>query len=99
MTAATRSVFYGMGAWVGQQTSLTGAPCGAQDPSSPVPPFEQQKLIASDLARNPQAVRNGVIQPPAIEVDDAPLQGGATKVGPTWPTGSTWNSLWMEATK
>src|SRR5438067_8172176 len=86
--ASSRSVFYGFGGWVGQQLGLTLTGWWPNDPNTLNPPFDTTKLITSDLAKNCQAVRNGQIQATAIDVDDAPASGGATKLGPTWPTGS-----------
>jgi len=99
MSTGTRSVFYGLGAWVGQQTSLTGTRWWARDPSALAVPFDPNQLITSDLSKNPHAVRSGQIQFGAVEVDDPPTYGGATKIGPSWPTGSTWNSCWIESTR
>jgi len=99
MATGNRSVFYGMGAWVGHQTSVTGCRWWPNDPGAIAPPFDPQRLITTDLSKSPQAVRDGRIQIANIEVDDPPLYGGGTKIGPTWPTGSTWNSIWIESSK
>jgi hypothetical protein len=99
MAIGKRSVFYGFGAWVGHQTSRTGCRWWANDPSMIQPPFDPQHLITTDLAKSPQAVRTGAIQIADVEVDDPPQYGGGTKVGPTWPTGSMWNALWLESGK
>src|ERR1043165_9438804 len=96
---SSRSVFYGFGGWVGQQLGLTQTAWWPNDPATMNPPFDTTKLITSDLAKNPQAVRNGQLQVAAIEIDDAPTHGGPTKLGPTWPTGSTLNATWMESAK
>ena len=54
--------------------------------------------IETDLDDNPAAFRAGKLKTKAdIVVDDQPHHGGLTKLGPTWPTGSTVNSLWMES--
>src|SRR5690242_3745576 len=96
---SSRSVFYGFGGWVGQQQGLTLTAWWPNDPNTLNPPFDAGKLITSDLAKNPQAVRNGQIQATAIDVDDAPGNGGGTKLGPTWPTGSQLNATWIESGK
>ncbi len=96
---SSRSVFYGFGAWVTQQTGLTTCGWYPQDPATLNPPFDATKLIASDLSKNPQGYRNGSISLAQIEVDDAPGNGGLTKIGPTWPTGSTTNGCWLEKSK
>lgn len=94
----TRSVFYGFGAWVGQQTGQTTCGWWPKDPATYNPPFDQTKLIYGDLAKNCEASRHG--QPYAdIDVDDPPAYGALTKLGPTFPTGSTLNSCWMEKSR
>jgi hypothetical protein len=97
MIPAQRSVFYGFGAWVGQQTSPTECRWWAQEPNSLATKFDPQHLITVDLAKNPAAARAGTIGVHDIHVDDPPASGGGTKIGPTWPTGSTWNACWLEA--
>ena len=92
----TRSIFYGFGAWVGRLDGPTACAWWADDPNNLG--FDQGKLIAVDLARNPAAYLKGAISMSNIQVDDAPSDGGLTKLGPTWPTGSTINGLWVEST-
>jgi hypothetical protein len=96
---ASRTITYGFGAWVGQQSGLTTCSWWPQDPATLNPPFDQTKWITSDLSKNLQAVRNGQITTAQIQVDDPPVNGGETKIGPTWPTGSTINGNWLEKTK
>lgn len=91
----SRSIFYGFGAWVGAVSGHTKCAWWAEDPATLG--FAPAKLIKSDLSMNPQAVRTGAIQIGAIEVDDAPANGGLTKIGPTFPTGSMINSIWIES--
>jgi len=93
---ASRTITYGFGSWVGSQTGLTTCGWWAQDPATLVPPFDTNKLISSDLSKNLQAVRNGTITAAQIQVDDAPANGGETKIGPTFPTGSVMNGCWLE---
>jgi hypothetical protein len=95
----SRSVFYGFGGWVGQQQGPTSTAWWPTDPQTQSPHFDQSLLITSDLAKNPQMVRLGGQAPTTIDVDDPPLYGGGTKLGPTWPTGSTINAVWMESNK
>jgi hypothetical protein len=90
-----RSVFYGFGAWVGQQTGPTSCKWWPQDPNTLNPPFDTSKLIDSNLANNPAAVSGG-LPITSIEVDNAPPGGGLTKIGATFPGGSTLNSCWMD---
>jgi hypothetical protein len=92
----TRSVFHGFGAWVGRLDGRTACAWWADDPNNLS--FDAHKLIEVDLARNPAAYLRGSIPIEDLQVDDAPVDGGLTKLGPTWPTGSTINSLWIEAT-
>ncbi len=93
---ASRTITYGFGAWVGTQTGLTTCGWWPQDPNTLNPPFDNSKLISNDLSKNLQAVRNGTITAAQIQVDDAPANGGETKVGPTFPTGSLINGCWLE---
>ncbi len=92
----SRTITYGFGAWVGQQTGITTCGWWPQDPATLNPPFDQNKLISNDLSKNLQAVRNGQITTAQIQVDDAPTTGGETKVGPSFPTGSMINGCWLE---
>ena len=92
----TRSVFYGFGAWVGRLDARTTCSWWADDPNNLN--FDSKQLITVDLARNPAAFIRGTIPVEDIQVDDAPCDGGLTKLGPTWPTGSTINGLWLEST-
>lgn len=96
---ADRTVFYGFGAWVGRLHSLTRCAWWPADPNEPSIAFDPGKLIESDLDRNPAAYRAGRIPLDEIEVDDKPSDGGNTKLGPTWPTGSTINSIYLEANR
>lgn len=92
----SRTISYGFGAWVGTQTGLTTCGWWPKDPATLNPPFDNSKLINSDLAKNLQAVRNGQITTGQIQVDDAPVNGGETKIGPTFPNGSLINACWLE---
>jgi hypothetical protein len=91
----TRSTFHGFGAWVGRLDSRTACAWWPDDPNQLG--FDRKQLIEVDLAKNPAAYLSGAIKLDEIEVDDAPPDGGLTKLGPTWPTGSTINSVWLEA--
>lgn len=92
----TRSIFYGTGAWVGVQTGPTTCSFWPNDPTDPSVNWATHLLIPIDLARNPQAVRDGAITADQIQCDDKPANGGLTKIGPTWPLGSTINGVWIE---
>lgn len=92
----SRTITYGFGSWVGSQTGLTTCGWWPQDPATLNPPFDQTKLISNDLSKNLQAVRNGQITLAQIQVDDAPANGGETKIGPTFPNGSMINGCWLE---
>lgn len=91
----TRSIFHGFGAWVGRLDSRTACAWWPEDPNQLG--FDRKQLIEVDLARNPAAYRRGAIALDQIEVDDAPGDGGLTRLGPTWPTGSTIDGVWLEA--
>jgi len=92
----THSVFYGFGAWVGRLDARTTCAWWADDPNNLN--FDPGQLIEVDLARNPAAYLSGAISLDQLEADDAPCDGGLTKLGPTWPTGSTINGVWLAAT-
>lgn len=92
----SRTVFYGFGAWVGQQRGPTRCGWWPADPADPSINFDPAKLIDVDLAKNPSEHRAGRIPVAQIEVDDRPANGGMTKIGPTFPLGSMINSVWLE---
>ena len=93
--APTRSVFYGFGAWVGKMDSSTAGSWWPDDPNNLG--FDPAQLIRVDLAKNPSAYIAGKLPFSEIEVDDPPSGGGLTKLGPSWPTGSTINGVWLES--
>jgi hypothetical protein len=95
----TRTITYGFGSWVAGFSNSTTFTWWPQDPTTLNPPYDQAKLIQNNLAKNLQAVRNGQIPLNQIEVDDAPVNGGETKVGPSFPGGSMINGCWLEKTK
>jgi hypothetical protein len=92
----SRTITYGFGSWVGSYSTLTQIAWWPQDPATLSPAYDVSKQINSDLARNLQAVRNGQISVAQIDVDDAPLYGGETKVGATFPGGTMIQGCWME---
>ena len=97
----SRSIFYGFGAWVGGQKGRTTCAWWPDDPAGSAINFDQSKLIVTDLGRHPQAQATQASAAkagaPAIEVDDPPSLGGPTKLGPSFPTGSMINSIWLES--
>jgi hypothetical protein len=94
---ASRSVFYGFGAFVGQYTGLTTCGWWPQDPATLNPPYDTTKLVPSDIGKNPQLVRTGGITASQIQADDSPAYGGLTKIGPQFPGGSMTNGCWLES--
>jgi len=93
---ASRTITYGFGSWVSGYTGLTTFGWWPQDPTTLNPPYDPNKVINNDLSKNLQAVRNGQITAGQIQLDDPPVNGGETKVGPTFPGGSMINGCWME---
>ncbi|HWU85647.1 MAG TPA: hypothetical protein VN253_00120 [Kofleriaceae bacterium] len=81
---------------MGRLDARTACSWWADDPNNLG--FDQDRLITVDLAKNPAAYLAGSISIADLQVDDAPCDGGLTKLGPTWPTGSTINGLWLEST-
>src|SRR4051812_28405019 len=95
--APVRSVFYGFGGWVGTITGATACQWWPDDPNEATIQWDRAKLIEVDLDRNPAAFRTGRIGVEDIQVDDKASDGGLTRLGPTWPTGSMINSVWLES--
>jgi hypothetical protein len=95
--APQRSIFYGFGAWVGSQRGATTCRWWPDDPNEPSINWDRNKLIYVDLSRGPSAVQSNRIRRDEIEVDDHGVTGGLTRIGPTWPTGSMINSIWLES--
>lgn len=94
-TNTIKTVFYGFGAWVGRLDNRTTAGWWADDPNNLA--FDATQLIKTDLSQNPSAYLAGKIKFDEIIVDNPPDGGGLTKIGPTWPIGSTINSVWLES--
>jgi hypothetical protein len=95
LSTPTRTVFYGFGAWVGRVDARTVCSWWPDDPNNLG--FDRGQLITVDLAKNPAAYLSGAISLDEIEVDDAPASGGLTKLGPTFPTGSSIDGVWLAA--
>jgi hypothetical protein len=93
--APVRTIFYGFGAWVAPSQAGSVVKWWPQDPATLTPPSDASKLITTDLTKNPAAVRAGRIAPDEIEADDAPHDGGLTRIGPAFPHGSMINSCWL----
>jgi len=92
----TRSVFYGFGAYVGSYTGTTTCSWWPQDPTTYPTPYDASKLITNDLALDPQAYRNGTITLAQVAIDDAPANGGLTRIGPTFPGGTMTAAAYLE---
>ena len=93
--AVSRTVTYGFDAWVGNVAGVTRCSWWPQDPATLSNPFDPAKLITTDLAKNPRAVRVHGMPVANIEVDDDPSNGGDTKLGPTFPIGKMISSCWL----
>jgi hypothetical protein len=90
-----RSVFYGVSAFVG---SITGPTTCSFWPDDPARIGWTAPMFAVDLAKNPEAVRRGLIAPADVWVDDhvAYKTGGLTTIGPMFPGGSTVGLCYVE---
>jgi hypothetical protein len=93
----TRSVFYGVSAFVGSIVDATTCTFWADDPARigfTAPQFR------FNLANNPEAVRRGTIQPNQVEVDDFAGYGtgGMTTIGPMFPGGTMMGVCYVEDT-
>ncbi len=94
-----RSVFYGVGAFVG---SITGPTTCAFWPDDPVKlKWDPALLVKVDLAKNPEACRQGKIAPGDVEVDDfvGYGHGGLTHIGPRFPGGAVLGTLFLEESR
>jgi hypothetical protein len=92
----TRSVFYGVSAFVG---SISGPTTCSFWPDDPVKlAWAPGQLFPFDLSKNPEAVRQGLISAADIQVDDhaAYKTGGLTTIGPMFPGGATVGLCYVE---
>jgi hypothetical protein len=96
-SSRSRSVFYGFGAYVGQVTGPTSCKWWAEDPNTLKPPFDPATAVEVNLNYNPRSYLQKKIALAAIQVDNPPVYGGLTKIGPTWPNGLYVNSCWLES--
>ena len=94
----TRSIFYGIPAFVSGYTSSTQ--CTFWPVSPDTINFDPTKLIPADLGNNPQAHRNGTISIAQIQTDDFYTNNppGMNTIGPLWPDGTTIGGCWLEST-
>lgn len=94
----TRSVFYGVSAFVG---SITGPTTCSFWPDDPARIGWTAAQFAVDLAKNPEAVRRGLIAAKDVEVDDhaAYKTGGLTTIGPMFPGGATVGLCYVEESR
>jgi hypothetical protein len=92
----TRSVFYGVSAFVGSITGPTNCSFWPDDPAKLG--WAPGQLFPVDLAKNPEAVRRGLIGATDVEVDDhaAYKTGGLTTIGPMFPGGATVGLCYVE---
>jgi hypothetical protein len=93
-----RSIFYGVGAFVGSITGPTSCAFWPDDPNKLK--WDPAQLVKVDLSKNPEAVRQG-LAPGAVEVDDFAgyNTGGLTRIGPIFPGGITMGTLYLEDSK
>ena len=93
----TRTVFYGLPAFVGTITGPTTCSFWPDDPAHFR--WAPHMQIAIDLGKNPHAARTGKIQIAEIEADDyiGYAHGGLTKIGPMWPGGTMNGAVWVES--
>lgn len=89
-----RSVFYGVGAFIGSITSPTKVGFWPDDPNKLG--WTATPLVNVDLANTPEACLQGKITPAQVEVDDYVGNGGLTRVGPMFPGGAVLGTLYLE---
>jgi len=94
----TRSVFYGVSAFVG---SITGPTTCSFWPDDPAAAGWASTQFAVDLAKTPEAVRRGALALASVEVDDntAYKTGGLTTIGPMFPGGATVGLCYVEESR
>ena len=95
---STRSIFYGLPAYVGTMTGQTQCGFWPVDPATI--DWNPALLISVNIAKNPQAVRNGLIGVSAIEADDYitnPTYPGMTSIGPMFPDGTTVGACYYQS--
>lgn len=95
----TRSIFYGIPAYVGSMTGQTQCSFWPVDPATI--DWNPALLIPVNIAKNPQAVRNGLIPSSQIQADDYltnPTYPGMTSLGPMFPDGRTVGAAYLEST-
>jgi hypothetical protein len=89
----SRSVFHGVGAYIGVLYSETRCKFWSDEPGKLS--WDHKALIEIDLAKSPTAARAGRIKVDDIDVDDHDIYGGMTKIGPLFPDGKTIGACWI----
>lgn len=94
----TRSVFYGVSAFVG---SITGPTTCSFWPDDPATCGWTSPQFGVDLSKNPEAVRRGTMGSTSVEVDDntAYKTGGLTTIGPMFAGGATVGLCYVEQSR
>jgi hypothetical protein len=96
MTTVTK--FFGFGAFVGAIRGLRQVEWWPKDPATLTPAWDQNALIATDLAKTPLGVVQGLITIAQLEVDDHLMNGGLTRIGPRYPQGEMIGPIWLAET-
>lgn len=92
-----RSVFYGVGAFIGSITGPTTCAFWPDDPNRLG--WKTGLLVSVDLANTPEAVRQGKIAQADVDDFAGYGTGGLTRVGPIFPAGATMGTLYLEESK
>lgn len=92
-----RSVFYGVGAFIGSITGPTTCAFWPDDPNKLK--WDPTLLVKVDLANNPEAVRQCKIAQADVDDFAGYGSGGLTRVGPMFPGGATMGTLYLEESK
>jgi len=88
-----RTVFHGVGAYVGSLHSETKCKFWPDEPGKLA--WNHGAMVEVDLAKSPAAARAGRVPWSDVEVDDHHIYGGMTKIGPLWPDGTTIGGCWL----
>lgn len=94
----TKTVFHAFSAFVGSVTGRTTCSFWTDDPASSAINWDPSKMVSVDLSKTPSAARAKQITWADVQVDDYPMSGGLTTIGPLFPGGQTIGAVWLSET-
>jgi hypothetical protein len=93
----TKTMFYGVGAWVGKVLGEKQVAFWPLPPEEYVPPFDPKKLLEVDLAKAPAHAKTATDWA-ALQADDHVNLHGSTTLGPFFPDGTSVGAVYMPET-